>query len=96
MITISKRLSYFSLGAGIILLIPLVAMQFTDSVSWDLIDFAVAGTILIVAGLVIDFCLRKIQKTTHRIIVCLIIVLAVVLIWAELAVGILETILGGS
>lgn len=36
--------------AALMPLLPLVAMQFTDEVDWSASDFAVFGTMLLVAG----------------------------------------------
>lgn len=35
-----------ALVTGLLLLVPLVAMQFTDEVRWNLADFVVAGALL--------------------------------------------------
>jgi hypothetical protein len=40
-----------ALVTAFILMLPLLAMQFTDEVVWDLTDFAVAGALLFSAGL---------------------------------------------
>jgi len=42
---------------GLILLIPLTAMQFTEEVNWDLLDFALVGVFLFSIGLVGAFLL---------------------------------------
>jgi hypothetical protein len=68
-----------------LLLIPLVAMQFTDEVDWDLIDFIVMGTMLFIAGILIDLVIRKMGK--YRVIVTIVIIVAFLWLWAELAVG---------
>jgi ABC-type cobalt transport system substrate-binding protein len=39
----NKRLYIILALIGIILLIPLVAMQFTEAVNWSLLDFIAAG-----------------------------------------------------
>ena len=92
----NKRLSAIILAVAILLLIPLIAMQFTDEVSWGIFDFVVAGTLLLGTGLLIDFVIRKIPKVQHRIAISLVILALLVLVWMELAVGILGTSFGGT
>ena len=79
-----------------LLLIPLIAMQFTDEVNWGPLDFVVAGVLLLAAGLVIDLVLRKVKNTNYRIANIIALLIALLLIWAELAVGIFGTPFGGS
>lgn len=80
----------------ILLLIPLMAMQFTNEVNWSVFDFIVAGFFLFGTGLVIEFVLRKVKSTTHRILICGIILLLLFLLWAELAVGIFGSPIAGN
>ena len=80
----------------IILFIPLIAMQFTDEVNWTLIDFVIAGGLLIGTGLICEFTLRKIKKTKYRIVIILSIIAVLLLIWAELAVGIFGSPFSGN
>lgn len=70
-----------------LLLLPLIAMQFSSEVNWTLVDFIVGGALLIGTGLLCDLVLRKVKTTKYRILACLTIFLALLLIWAELAVG---------
>lgn len=82
-----KRLKYILLFVAIVLLIPLIAMQLTDEVNWNLTDFFVAAMLLISTGLIFDFILRKIKSTNSRIIISILLFLCLILIWIELAVG---------
>ncbi len=79
-----------------ILLVPLVAMQFSDQVQWTLSDFAVAGLLLFGAGLLIELVLRKTKKVSHRNMAIALILLALLMTWIELAVGVFGTPFGGS
>jgi bacteriorhodopsin len=96
MIRQNKRLIGIVCAVAILLLIPLAAMQFTDDVSWTLFDFGVAGSLLLVSGFMCELVIRKVKKAEHRITICLGILAALVLIWAELAVGIFGTLLAGN
>ncbi len=92
----NKRLIGFVLTPLLLLLIPFIAMQFTREVHWSLFDFVVAAVLLSGTGSLIELVMRKVKKTGHRIAICLGIVTALVLIWAELAVGIFGTPLAGT
>ena len=84
----SKRLIIIALTSIILLLIPLIAMQFTDEVNWKLSDFLIGGVLLFGTGLLCELVIRKVKKNSHRIVICVAIFLILILIWAELAVGI--------
>lgn len=76
------------LGTGLILLVPLVAMQFTDEVAWDLTDFAVMGALLLGTGFTYEVIARNMKQTAHRVILGIVLLSAFLLVWADLAVGI--------
>lgn len=63
-------------------------MQFTDEVNWTLFDFIAAALLLLGTGLMCELALRKVNKIRHRIALCMAILALLLLIWAELAVGI--------
>jgi len=84
-----KSILSIALATGLLLLVPLVAMQFTDEVVWDLTDFAVAGALLFGAGLTYELVARKAGNVAHRGAVGLAMVTALILIWMNLAVGLI-------
>ena len=90
------RLTGIVATVGVLLLIPLIAMRFTGEVNWNLFDFLVAGALLLGTGLAIEFVLRKVRSFRNRLAICAVILLALFLIWAELAVGLIGTPLSGS
>ena len=96
MMAIQKRLIGIALTTVLILLIPLIAMQFTNEVNWSMFDFMVAGILLLVAGLMLAFVIRKVKKIKYRIAICLAILTIFLLIWAELAVGLFNSPLSGN
>ena len=91
----NKRLKFILLSVVFLLLIPLISMQFTEELNWTLFDFVVAGFLLLGTGLMCELVIRKISKTKYQIIICLALLVFLLLIWAELAVGIFGTPLGG-
>jgi len=80
----------------LLLLIPFVAMQFTNEVNWSVMDFVMAAILLFGTSLVIEFVLRKVKSTKHRIFLCVIIILTLLLIWTELAVDIFGSPVAGN
>ena len=91
----NKRLIGIVLAVPILLLIPLIAMLFTEEVKWTIIDFIIAGIMLLGAVLTFEFILRKVKTTKLRIALCVALFLTFFLVWAELAVGIFGTPFGG-
>jgi hypothetical protein len=79
-----------------ILAIPLIAMQFTNEVNWTLSDFVIAGILLLSTGLAIELVIRNLKTGTSRTIVLIVILIALFLIWAEMAVGIFGSPIAGS
>ena len=92
----SKRVIGILLTVALLLMIPLIAMQFTDGINWSLFDFVVMGVLLLGTGLLCELVLRKVKNTEHRLALCGAILVVLFLIWAELAVGIFGTPFAGS
>jgi hypothetical protein len=92
----SNRLGMMLLAVAVLLLIPFVAMQFTAEVNWTVFDFVVAGTLLFGTALLCELVLRSVTSTKSRLMLCAVILLVLVLVWLELAVGIFGTPLAGS
>jgi len=76
-------------GAACLLLLPLVAMQFTRDVNWTLLDFAVFGTMLLCACSAYELGARMSHNTAYRAAVGVAAVAAFFLVWINLAVGII-------
>lgn len=92
----NKRLKIILAAVPILLLIPFIAMQFTEEVNWTSLDFVLMGIILLSTGLLSEFVLRKVNKKKYRILLCIAIIIGFLLLWAELAVGIFGTPFAGS
>ncbi|MBL7856384.1 MAG: hypothetical protein JNM57_01750 [Cyclobacteriaceae bacterium] len=96
MIYQNKRLAIILFSVILLLFIPWLAMQFTNEVNWSFSDFVVAGVVLAGAGLGCEWVVRKIRITKYRIAICAIILIALVLLWVELAVGIFGSPFAGN
>lgn len=82
--------------AALILSIPLVAMQFTNEVNWSAFDFAVAGILLFVSAFGINVILNSVRINSMRFLCVALLVITLILIWAELAVGIFNSPWAGN
>jgi peptidoglycan/LPS O-acetylase OafA/YrhL len=94
--TQNKRHIGIVLAVALLLLIPLIAMQFTDGVNWSLFDFVIMGVLLLGTGLMCELVIRTVNNKDYRIGILAVILVALFLIWAELAVGIFGTPFAGS
>lgn len=96
MATENKRLIIILFSGLLLLVVPLIAMQFNQEVNWKVSDFIMAGTLLLGTGLILEFILRKIRTKKSRLIASIILIILFLLIWTELAVGIFGSPLAGS
>ena len=76
-------------GAGLLLLVPLVAMRFTHEVVWTPFDFAIAGAMLAVACGTFELAVRASGDLAFRAGVAFAVVAGFVIVWACGAVGII-------
>jgi hypothetical protein len=75
--------------AALTLLLPLAAMQFTDEVVWDETDFAAAGAMLFGCCCAYELAARMTVNGAYRAAVGVAVLTALLLIWINLAVGII-------
>lgn len=92
----NKRMFGIVLGSIALLLIPFI-LQLTigtgidgEGFNWRLGDFVVFGFLLLSTGLSVELVMRKVKSTSKRIVVCGVVLLVFLLIWADLAVGIFD------
>ena len=91
-----KRLPIILIALESLLLIPLIAMQFTSEVNWSQIDFFVFGVLLFVVGLLAEVVLRIVKQRERRFIWIAFLILVFLLLWAELAVGVFGSPIAGN
>ncbi len=75
--------------AALVLLLPGVAMRFTDEVAWSPADFAVFGAMILSAGLAFELAVRKTGNRMYRFATGVALAAAFVLVWLSLGVGII-------
>lgn len=82
------RIAGWSLAA-LLLLLPLVAMRFTDEVQWTAFDFAVFAALLGGVGGAFELAARRSRLTAYRAGAAVALVAAFLLVWVNGAVGII-------
>lgn len=81
-----QAVTRLAVATGLILLIPLIAMQFSDDVEWTVADFVVMGALLFSGGLALAYISQRVSK--HRGLLIVATLAVMVWVWAELAVGV--------
>lgn len=76
-------------AAGLILLVPFLAMQVTDEVAWDTSDFAFFGALVVGVGVTYELAARMRGDTAYRAGVGVALAAAFILVWVNGAVGII-------
>ncbi|NQV49585.1 MAG: hypothetical protein HQ507_03770 [Candidatus Marinimicrobia bacterium] len=80
---------YVALATASILTLPLVAMLFTSEVNWGLFDFIVMGILLFGTGLTYILISKMSDSFAYKSAVGVAVVAGLLLIWINLAVGII-------
>lgn len=76
-----------ALATGLVLLVPLAAMQFTAEVSWSPLDFLVMGLLVFGTSSLFVLAARRAPRR-YWLPLGLLFGLGFLLLWAELAVGV--------
>jgi hypothetical protein len=87
--TQNKNLFFIALAVAFILLLPWLAMQFSGEMAWSPFDFAFAGTFLFGIGLAFELLTRKVGDISYRLGVGAALAGVLLLVWLNLAVGII-------
>jgi hypothetical protein len=78
-----------AIATGLILLIPLIAMQFSEEVVWSASDFILMGILIFGTGFTYKFITRKSAEFVYRIAIGFALATGFFLVWSNLAVGII-------
>jgi hypothetical protein len=93
---LARDLRRVLLGTAAILMVPLVAMRFTKEVNWGPLDFVAAAILLAATGSAYVLLTRKLRTAGQRRAIGGGLLLTLLLVWAELAVGVFGSPLAGS
>lgn len=72
-----------------LLLSPLIAIQFTSEVDWDLPDFLIMGTLMAMVGGGIELAVKLSKNIRYRLAAVLALLSGFLLMWVNMAVGII-------
>lgn len=70
---------------ALLLLVPLIAMQFTDEVVWTAFDFAFAAVMLFGAAGLYELAARRIERPAMRLLAGALILGGMMFVWGWLA-----------
>ena len=92
---IMKRISLIFFAVFLLLLIPGIAMQFSNEVNWSAFDFIIAGFLLTGLGLGLNAVFVKF-KGRKRWLAGIALLIFFLLVWVEMAVGVFGSPIAGS
>lgn len=84
-----QSLRWVALGTAALLMVPAIAMQFSSDVQWDLLDFAIMGTLIFSAGFGYVLLARYAPNFIFRAAIAAAVGSTFLLVWANLAVGLI-------
>lgn len=90
-----KTVTIYALPLAL-LCIPLLGNLISKEVNWSASDFLIAGALLFTTAFLINLVRSNIKKQSQKVLICIFILLALALIWIELAVGIFGSPFAGS
>jgi hypothetical protein len=92
----SKPLKIMLISIAGLLLIPFIAMQFSDEVSWSAFDFILAVALLFSTAFICNWVWSKVKNTKTKFVLCAVVLFVLILVWAEMAVGIFNSPISGN
>lgn len=84
-----RRIIHILIGVAVILLVPAIALQFTDEVRWAPFDFLAATALLISSGLAFVYLSSRTNDIRHKAAIGVAVATVLFVIWLQLAAGIL-------
>ena len=78
-------------GSYSLMLLPYISSQFSDEIDWSIGDVLIGGTLLFALAMLVQFLTVKLKGSKWHVPVIIGVIVIFILIWMELAVGILGT-----
>jgi len=79
-----------------VLCIPLIGMQLSTEVNWTALDFVTAAVLLFGTGMLSLKLYSKSRSSKYFLVLLILVILAFILVWVEMAVGIFDSPISGS
>lgn len=83
------KIARWAVGAIVLLLIPLIAMQLSNDWDWGVFDFVFIFILLFGMGVIFELVARKADSIAYKAGVGLAVLTALFLVWVNAAVGII-------
>lgn len=84
-----KHVIILAVVVAALLMVPLVAMQFTDEVVWTAFDFVFAGVVLFGAGITFLYAASRAGNGAYKLAAGLAVFSTLALVWVNAAVGLI-------
>lgn len=81
---------------ALLLAVAFFCNLFVDGFNWSLPDFIIAGALLFGTAFVVNWVIHSRKTFTAKLTICGIVLLVLIVIWIELAVGVFGSPLAGS
>ena len=91
-----KRILIYTSVGIFFSVIPLIAMEFTNEVQWDGIDFMAFSLLLLVLFIGIELIRNKVKTKKMVWISVMLLIVLLLIVWIDLAVGLLNYTFSGS
>lgn len=80
----------------VLLSIPFVASFFSTNFNWSWFDYTIMGILLLLVGITATFLFNSVKNQKRRLLYFILLGIVVFVIWAELAVGVFNTVIAGD
>ena len=84
-----KSIARLAIATALLLLVPLVAMQFTQEVKWSLSDFVFMGTLLFGTGMAYLLLMNRSGNAAYRLGAGVALATGLLVVWVNAAVGLI-------
>lgn len=91
-----KQFTFILIIVVLLLSIPFVVSFFNTEVNWSWFDYTVMGILLLLVGITAAFLFNNLKNKKRRWLYFILLGIVLFVIWAELAVGVFNTVIAGN
>jgi hypothetical protein len=96
MMTLKQKTILIYATPAVLLCIPLLGNIFSQEFDWSPGDFVIGAVLLFGTAFIIDLIQRIVKNKTYKILLGGAVLILLLLVWAELAVGVFGTPFAGN